>query len=176
MAVSAKGKLDAYENIMTQQIDIAVADTLAFEELQVGLNLFDKVGMVLSRLEYIVPATVLALMTTAGDNITMALTNNNQMASLNSVDQHVIDAVTVHRSDMGTAATGVFWVNPLIHDFSTMHGGGLLVAPKPLFGAINTSGLGTATGVFFQLRLYMTLVSLTDADYLELLQTRGAFN
>lgn len=164
---------DMYPNILTAQVTLSAANTLTFEEITVGLNLFDKAALVISRIEYEPTAATVEEMTAASDDCSGALVNSNNLANLNPDQVEVIDGFHLHRVDLGTAATGIIRDTIIRHDFSTLGGGGLLVAPKPLYVGMVTAGLASA-GVM-NVRLYFRILRLNDMQYLELLETRNAF-
>lgn len=168
-----KTSVDQYVNMLVQTITMSAANTLTFSEINIGLNLFDKVGLLVNRIEYHPTLATLQDIDTDGDSISIGLTTNNTLASLNPSNAAVIDLQQLHRVDAGAAANAILVQTPLIHDFSTLRGGGMLIAPKPLYIAMMSAGL-TAAGVAY-FRLYFSLVQLSDAGYLELLQTRGVF-
>lgn len=166
-------KNDIYVNMMCRTMSMVVANTLTFSEIEVGLNIFDKVGLKIARLEYEPTMGVLAEMTTAGDYLILALTNSDNIPSLDPHLEQVIDRVMLGRVDFGTAGSAALQTTPLTHDFSTLPGGGLLIPPKPLFMAAYSVGLASPATVRF--RVYFTIQRLADAEYLELLETRRAF-
>ena len=46
------GGKDKYANIIYDEVTESAANTLTFESIDVGLNLFDKIGLKISRVEY----------------------------------------------------------------------------------------------------------------------------
>lgn len=166
-------RTDMFPNILTRQLSMSASNTLTFDEIEIGLNIFDKAGLIISRIEYFIGASTIEDMTTAGDDVVCALTSSDTITALSAQQTEIIDSWGVHRHDMGTAASGV--IRPLveIHDFSTMSGGGILVAPKPLHIAMTSAGLAAAGSTVF--RIYFRVIRLSDAQYLELLETRRAF-
>jgi hypothetical protein len=112
-------------------------------------------------------------MTAATDAINMGLASSNNLVNLIPAQVEVVDVATLMRHDMGTAASAQLILKTVTRDFSTMPGGGLLVPPKPLYLAGASVGLASAADIYF--RIYFTIVKLTDAEYLELLETRRAF-
>lgn len=164
-------RTDKYVNIVTRAFTMSAANTLTFSELQLGFNLFDKIGLVVHRLEY--EFSSIGQMTTTADSFQIALTTSDKIVGLGSDQIEVIDVGVLYRHDFGAAASGQMLFYPYVHDFSMLPGGGLLVPPKPLYVAMLTGGFATAaTGV---LRVYFTMQPLADTEYLELLETRRAF-
>lgn len=166
-------KVDMYVNLITKTISASAANALTFDTIDVGLNIFDKVGLLICRLEYDVSGGTLADLDQDGDAVQFGLTSSNDITSLSALQSEVLDVITINRYDAGTAGNATFFDKPIIHDFSTLPGGGLLIAPKPLHVATAASGMSAPASAV--LRLYFVMIQLTDADYLELLQTRRAF-
>lgn len=164
---------DKYANVLTQEITMSAADTLTFQEVNIGLSLFDKAGILINRIEYDPGQGTLALMTTATDRFEMAVTASNTIANLGIDQQAVIHRMRVQRADFGAAASGSVFQTPYVYDFSTLPGGGVMITPKPWYIGMNSSGLASAaTG---NVRFFFTIVKLAPQDYFELMETRAFF-
>lgn len=166
-------KTDKFVNLIAQTMTLSAANTLTFQEVNVGLNIFDKVGFLISKLEYEPASTSIAEMTAASDAINMGLSTSNNLSNLVPAQTEIVDVMTLMRHDMGAAASGALLVKTFTRDFSTLPGGGLLVPPKPLFLAGASAGLANAATIYY--RIYFTMIRLSDSEYLELLETRRAF-
>lgn len=164
---------DMFSNILTSQVNQTAANSFTVQEIQVGLNLFDKVGLVLHRVEYQLTNSALSEMTSANDRVALGLINNQNLTGLDHEDSQVLDSVQLYRSDFGTAGSAELNTFPIIRDFTGLPGTGLLIPPKPLFFAMDSVGLATAS--LAQVRIYFTIRNLKDSEYLELLETRRAF-
>lgn len=167
------GNIDKFVNVINQPLTMSAANTLTFSEINVGLNLFDKVGLLVTRIEYDPTIATLQDLDTDGDLITMGLVASNTISSLLATQAEVIDQTSLSVIHAGAAASAEFFNRPFVHDFSTQPGGGLLVPPRPLYASAMSAGM-TAAGVFY-LRLYFIIYKLNDSEYLELLETRRAF-
>jgi hypothetical protein len=162
---------DEFPNLLVQALTASASNTITFGEINIGLNIFDKIGILIQRLE--MDMVDISLMTATGDQYIGGIVSSNNLTSLNIDQAEVIHQVALERLDSGTAASAVIQQKPAVTDFSNLKGGGLLVPPKPLYFAVHASGLASANTVRF--RMYFILHSLTDANYLELLETRRAF-
>lgn len=167
-----RGPKDMYANIIFQTVTQASANDLVFAEIDVGLNLFDKVGLLINRVEYDLTGLVNEMQATT-DAAQMGLTASNQITSLDFSERAVIDYLELDNSIHGTAANLQTFIFPFIRDFSTMPGGGILVSPKPLYLALDSTGFASAQNV--TARIYFTILKLSDADYFELLESRRFF-
>lgn len=165
--------VDKYSNMMVKSISMSAANTLSFDEVDIGLSLFDKVGLQVQRIEYTINKGTLAEMTAANDTIEMALTTNDGISAITTDDRSVIHMYRLRRLDAGTAGNAVFFEQPVVFDFSSLSGGGLLITPRPLYVAMDTSGLASAGTAY--LRIFFTVVKLQDSEYFELLETRHYF-
>lgn len=164
---------DKFVNVLNDTLTMSAANTITFKELNVGLNIFDKVGLLLTRLEFDPVGATLQDLDTDGDVVIMGLTSSSSLTTLNPYQAEVIDQVSLCRIDSGAAANFTVINRPLTHDFSTQPGGGLLIPPKPLYIAGFSAGMTVAAS--FYARFYFIIYKLTDAEYLELLETRRAF-
>jgi hypothetical protein len=165
------GNMDKYVNIITDSVTMEVIDTLFFSEIVIGFNIFDKVGLLIQRIEYELSTATLQDMDDDGDQVDCGLSTSSQITDIQPSRTDVIDRMSYIRTDSGTPGDSHFHLRPFIHDFSQF--GGILVAPKPLFFAINSNGLSAVANV--QFRLYFNIIKLTDAEYIELIETRRAF-
>jgi len=171
----AKTKGEQYVNLIAVQTVQTVINTYVRTELQIGLNMFDKYGFLIQRLEYDIGVNVLEQLTTVADNVVVGLVSASSVAATNftMVNPDVLDIVILCPVVDAAPASRSIQRMPVVHDFSTLKGGGLLVPPRPLYAALYTTGFAHTVGIFT--RVYFTLVPLSDSDYLELLETRRGF-
>ena len=165
---------DLYANTITKGVLSDAADAIVFNEISMGLNVFDKVGILIQRIEYIFNWSVFTAMNASADQFVQALTTSDQIVDLSVANLDVVDQYSVRRQDFGTAASGFVFERPAAHDFSTLAGSGLLIPPRPLYAAVQTVSIASA--YTFYLRIFFKMVQLKDSEYLELLETRRAFN
>ena len=160
---------DKYVNILAQRMTQAAANTLEFTEIDIGLSLFDRVGLKVQRLEYELSSATYGMFDSDGDIVEVGLSSSNQISSL-SFDQRALvhKCVIVDTQQAGNIGNWLF-STPFVFDFSTLGGGGLLIPPKPLYGAINSASIATTVEGF--VRIFFTIEKLTDADYLELVES-----
>jgi len=167
------GQNDKFANVITMEVETSAANTLTFEEVQIGLSLFDKTGILLSRIEYEPFNSAFAQMTATTDSIFIGVTTSNQLSELNPDQAAVVDRYMVQRQDLGAAATGALINTPFVKDLSTLPGGGILITPKPWYIGITSTGLAATCKAY--VRFYFTIMKLSPQDYFELLETRNFF-
>jgi len=148
----------------------SAANTLTFEKLETGLSVYDKVGWVISRVEWRPTAATFAYLNTSGDYLSMALTLTNSLTVLEDSNPAVLFKRTLVRQDLGTAASGSIFPATFVEDFSTLPGGGILTLPNPLYCGLLGSGLSTAARVI--VRMYFQAIDLGEQDYFNLVQSR----
>jgi hypothetical protein len=167
---TTRSKTDKYVNILDVQVTQGSTNTLTFQEVEVGLNLFDKVGLLIHRWEVYGLGAIRQEMEANADTLQAGLTQSNQISSLVPEERSVIDMVSFLIVEFGTAASGQLLSEPYIKDYSSMPGNGILVAPKPLYLAMDSTGFGNTRSI--DARIYFTIVQLKDAEYFELLESR----
>lgn len=150
---------DLYVNTAYGKVTESAAGTLTFSEIPTNVSVFEKLGWILTRIEWFVPPATSALLVANDDLIHMALTASDNLNALllNApavVDYHLFEASEVLRGQ------------PLIRDFSTLPGGGKIIAPRPLYVAIKSASLATPASV--ETRISFTQKELAADEYLEL--------
>jgi hypothetical protein len=168
----AKEQLDQYPNIMSGVVTMSAANTITHEEINVGVNLFDKAALLIQRIEFMPTGAVLGDLDTDGDAFYFGLTQA-VVTGLVPSDAQCIDMFGVYADLLGAVVSKELLQIPFAHDFSNLRGGGILIAPKPLYAVGQSNGL-TVAGVFYW-RIYMNIIRLESDQYLELLETRRAF-
>lgn len=163
-------KQDKYANVLYDTVEESAANTLTFEEVNVGLNMFDKVGLLVNRLEY---SAFNQLLTADGDSMEFGLSASNGWTTADPGEDSVIDYNKFKVVDHGTAGNAIIWQIPYVKDFSNMPGGGILITPKPLYLFVDGDGLGNPGTV--KLRMYFTIIKLAPQEYFELLEARQFF-
>lgn len=161
---------DVYANFAIVTVTESAANTLTFQKLDAGINLFSKVGWLISRIEWYIGGS-LGQFNGTGDQLTVGLTQSNTIASVVPTEPGVLARLKIQRIDLGAAASGNFFLDPILQDFTSLPGGGLIVLPNPIYIGAQGSGLAAATTVTG--RIWYNNVTLSDADYFELLQLRS---
>jgi len=139
--------------------------TLTFAEIQTNVDVFSKKAWVLHKLEWYELPADRGLIVNSDDAIRLALTSSNKMSSLSLSDAGVIDLLELNA--VPYTAVGVeIYDQPHIRDFSSLPGGGLIIAPRPLYIAIQ--GVSIAAVATGSVRGYFTAIDLNADEYLEL--------
>lgn len=159
------GKKDAYANKFYGAVTESAANTLTFGEIQTNVSIMEKIAWVLHRLEWYIPKASFDLIVNTADMLDLALAGSSGITDLGLDEAAVIDRLSIGVRE-ATAVGFQNWSQPLIRDFSMLPGGGLIVAPRPLYvAAVGTSLAGPAT---VQCRGYYSVVSLSADEYIEL--------
>jgi hypothetical protein len=162
-------KIDQYANIAAVTVAETAADTLTAAKFAFPFSIMDKMGLIISRIEYYFN-TPSALNGTL-DFTTLALIAGPSVVDITAQnDPLVIDSVALQRVDLGVAATGTFILKPYVKDLSQLPGGGILVAPNPLYGAVKGSGEAAAAGGW--IKLFYTYIQMAADEYWQLVESR----
>ena len=164
----AKAKQDVFAQVMQMEVTMSAANTLTFAAVLIGTPLFDYAALILERIDYYVaPATMAELITNA-DILDVAITGKNSLTNLDLGQAEVYDRLRLFGVLSGTAATLLIPEFPLVHDFSTMSGGGLLVPAQTVYIGMTSSNL-TPAGIA-NARVYYRIMDMNAPDYLEMVQ------
>lgn len=143
----------------------SAANTLTFAEIQTNVDVFSKKAWILHRLEWYFKAVAISAIDAADDVIQAALCSSNKSASLGLDDASVIDLFEICQS-FNDATSFQLFVNPVQRDFTNLPGGGLIIAPRPLYLAVKGTSMANALTVYC--RGYFTAIDLNADEYLEL--------
>lgn len=160
---------DTFANLAAIRVVESAAATQTSAKYNFPFSIMDKTGLIISRIEYWLPSLV--ALNTSADIVYVALTTNATVADIaNQTDPLIVDIMSVIRTDVGTAASGLLDAMPIIKDFSSLPGGGLLVAPSPLYAMIQ--GVGTTPAIAAYVKLFYTYVDLNTDEYWQLVESR----
>lgn len=164
---------DKYSNLIQVAVTQSAANTLTFTSVDLGLTIFQKVGIVISRMEIYPQAGVFGEFVADGDTFIYGLTQSNQITTLSPDENSVVYRYTQFLKVYG-AATAIWEYNdPITADFSTLPGGGLIIAPRPLYAAVDSNSVAGTPEIIF--RIYFTIIELKADEYFELLESRRFF-
>ncbi len=156
---------DKYPNRAFETVTMSAANTLTFSQVQFGVGLFQGVAALIHRIEWFPSAASVRELGAATDSIDLALTNRDDLASLSPINQSVLAC----KQWIGRGAEVAADINPARSDFSGLIGGGLIIPANPLYVGMDTLGAAAASSCVVV--IYMTFRELTDAEYVELVQT-----
>lgn len=169
--MAAKSKIDQYANMAAIVVTESAAHTLTTTKLAFPFSIMDKMALLIHRIEYEFRVMGPSVLTTTGNRVTLALLAAASVLDIdNPVDPLVLDSARLNRYDYGTAASGFALRQPYVKDFSNLPGGGLLVAPNPLYCAVK--GYGTAQASEGGFRIYYTYMELNTDEYWQLVESR----
>jgi len=162
MAMQSK---DKFANKFYGSCVESAANTLTFNEIQTNVDVFSKQAWLLHRLEWYLSGTQVDKILQAADWISAALTSSDKLSTLDLSSPGVVDLMELGIHSL-TAVGYQFTQKPFIRDFSNLPGGGLIIAPRPLYVAVKGESLASAVTV--AVRGYFTTMTLTADEYLEL--------
>ena len=159
-------KTDLFSNKGYGSVIESAANTLTFSEIQTNVSIFEKVAWVLHRIEWYFNQVTHTLLIDGADHLEMALVASNNITDLGLDIPAVIDVLDLMKiSDTGVGFA--FADMPKIRDFSNLPGGGLIIAPRPLYLAVHGTSLANPATV--ACRFYFTQKTLSAEDYLDLI-------
>lgn len=167
--MAAKKAIDIYANVAALDVTESGANTYTQTKFAFPFSIMDKMGLLIQRLEYefLSLGTVLAA---SGQQIMAGITIA-AISSLSDVaNPALVDGMRLTRIDQGTAGSAVILNQPYIKDFSNLPGGGILVAPNPLYLAIQ--GLSAAAAGRVRCRMFYTYMELATDEYWQLVESR----
>ncbi len=147
----------------------SAANTLTFSKLETGISIYEKVGWLISRLDY--HCKVLgANFAAEGDSITYGISVSDSISSISLSLAAIVDQNEITRMDFGTAGSGLLQVNPRSKTFADLPGGGILVPPNPIYICVKGTALTSAITIYA--RMFYTVVELKGEEFWELVEQR----
>ena len=162
----AKQIRDSYANKFYGTVTESAQGTLTFSEIQTNVAIFTKLAWILHRLEWYIPEATQQLLLSPADILQMALTNSDNITALDLSAPAVVDMAELQCVDRGTAGSMHLFEVPIIRDFSNLPGGGIIMAPRPLYAACVSASIASAATV--EVRGYFTQKELKADEYIEL--------
>lgn len=167
--MAEKRTKDSYCNILQVGVTMSAANTDTWEEVDIGLNVFDKVGILLQRIEVFPDYNIETQFQTQDTQVRMCLSQDNTVTDLTVRQRSVIDGVMI--SAFWMTAVGIYvFERPIVRDFTNLMGGGILIAPRPLYVGMASSGATAALAA--SMRIYFATIPLKPEEYFELLEAR----
>lgn len=166
-------KADQYCNLFQFTATESAANTLTFGEINLGLTIFQKVGIVINRVLVEWSSDLISDLNQDADQLQVAITQSDQISDLSITQNAVVWKDKIHLSLQD--ATSFNTLVDLMHvtDFSTLPGGGELIAPRPLYWGIRGTGLSAVRAT--TVRMWFTIVELKTEEYFEILESRRFF-
>lgn len=147
----------------------SAANTLTFNKLETGISIHEKVGWLISRIDY-TPTLTTGNFGAFGDTLSFGISTSDAIVAATLAQSAILDYNSLIRIDLGAAASGFFYRMPLTKDFSNLPGGGILVPPNPLF--VWVRGIALTDPETIVARLFYTVKQLKLEDFWELVELR----
>ncbi len=164
----AKVTPDKYTNVAYGVVTMTGGDVLTFDQIRFAVGIFQGVAIVLHRVLYYPTEISLRTNVTATTSLTVGITTSNRLLALTEISDHaIVDRV----QNVGVGVAVEPRRLPFISDMSHLPAGGRILAPNPLFLAMDTAGFAAQVGAC-RAQLEFTFVELSDKDYIELIQSQ----
>ena len=170
----AKMKKDLFVNRAIQRVTMSAANTLTFQQVNFAVGAFQGVALLVHRLIYHVGYTAIDEILGADDLFMVAMTTSAQIADIRLTHIEVVDQWEMFAYISGTPANEIPTFNRIESDFTSLPGGGLILPANPIYIAMSSSGLVVAGTC--DVEIMFTFRELSDADYIELIQSRVQAN
>ena len=159
---------DIFAQFMYMKVLQSASNTLTFAELAIGVSIFDYAALLLERIEYVPARGTLGDIVADSDIFTGAICGTDGITSLDMDQPEVYDRISFTAAAAGTAGNAIPYELPVVHDFTKLSGGGILVPAQNIYLAAESAGLAAAGQL--EARVYYTIRELKPVDYIELVQ------
>jgi hypothetical protein len=161
----AKQTVDKYCQRAFATVTQSAIDTLTFEQVRFAVGLYQGVALKIHQVHYYPDVATCRQLVNVNDMLEVGLTTTNKISSLDPMDQAVLGLKRL----VGVSTHTELVHNPLVIDFSNLPEGGILVPANPVYIALSSAGFASVG--LCRAVVYLSFVSLTDTEYLEVLQT-----
>jgi hypothetical protein len=160
------GRKDIYTSKIGNLVTMTGADVLTFGTIDFGISIFQNLGILVQCIEVLPYNAAFRELAAVTDAFFWALTNSNALTDI-FIDGDPRIYLSGAIAAMGADTTP--YQRPIRYDFTNFSGGGVLVPPRPLYWGLDTAGYAAAASSYF--RLWYRTVELSQAEYLELVQS-----
>lgn len=165
----AKKAIDQYANVAALKVTESAANTQTSTKFSFPFSIMDKMGILISRIEYDLQS--MGWSGASSDRLRAGLIASATVADPDDpADPLIVDMTKWFTFYMGAAASGIVFNSTTVKDFTNLPGGGLLVAPNPLYAMVH--GLSAAAAGTVTFRLYYTYMELATDEYWQLVESR----
>ncbi len=166
----AAKKGDSFAQFAALKVTEGGTNTQTATKFAFPFSIMDKMALVIQRIEYDWQ-TVLNALAATNDRVIAAITCAATVTDIEDVtDPLIVDSMRMSRYDVGTAGSGFWFRQPYVKDFSSLPGGGILIAPNPLYLMVEGVGAGAASAC--AVRMYYTYLELSSDEYWQLVESR----
>lgn len=166
----AKIKTDVYANIAFLRVTESAPNTLTFAQLQMANTLMtEKAALIIHRIDWWVDGMFLT--DANGDTAAFGLSLSDRILSL--VDPSAPELLAWHQFTMvytGVPANASIFQQPIMEDFTSLPGGGLLVPADRIYVGVKGGSLTAVSSAIC--RFFYTVKPLDTSDYWELIEAR----
>lgn len=167
--MATKKVVDTFANFAALKVQETAANTQTSVKFAFPFSIMDKMALVVSRIEYSFQSW--DKFNSSLDYTYIGLSAAAKIVDIgNQADPLIVDSMAYQRADFGAAASGFLYSFPFVKDFSDLPGGGLLVAPSPLYGIIESSGASAACAAW--IKVFYTYMELATDEYWQLVESR----
>lgn len=172
MAKVASKMADRFVNKAYVSVLQSAANAAAYGEINFNIPTFDKVGIVISKIEYHFATGAWAEMVSASDQMLYGITTNASLGTLTPASLNnpaVIDLNYVTNIVVGAVVSMTQVWDPVVIDYTTMPDGGIIVPPRPLYLYFSSAGFAAATTAYAV--MWFRYLNLTTEDYWDLVES-----
>lgn len=167
--MAVKKSTDRFANIASVAVTESASNTFTSRKYDFPFSIQDKMALIISRIEYWWDG--LPNLGASGDRSVAGLAAASSLVDItDQSDPSLIDSTRVLRLDHGTAGSAILVWQPMIKDFSDLPGGGILVAPSPLYAVIKSTNADAAMSCI--VKLFYTYTELSTDEYWQLVESR----
>lgn len=172
MAKVASKATDKFVNKAYATVTQSAANTQVYGEINFNIPTFDKVALIISKIEYHFATSAWAEMVANTDQMLFGLTTNASLGAItvaNLSNPAVIDINYITNIVVGAVVSLTQVRDPLTIDYTNMPEGGIIVPPRPLYLFFNTAGFVAASTAY--VILWFRYLGLSTEDYWDLVES-----
>lgn len=143
----AKKKMDVYAQRILQHVISSAADTLTWKQINFTTDVTNLENAIrIEKIEVHPNSAIAAELAATSDKAYFLLSTSDQITD---VGYNKLDERMLFRHEIQACAAPSQLEFPIVRDFSSMQGGGLLAPPSRLFIGVSSAGFGGVIGAMF---------------------------
>jgi len=157
---------DMYANMLAAKVIIA-DDTISGVEINLGISLGQKKGILIDRIDYFMNEALASMIADKGITAAWSISPPGSLSEIEIDNKSIIHYTRASRVDDGTPGNSVYNVEPYVYELTPPI---ILASPQIYFLSHATASSGS-NGTYIRSRMSYRYIDISTQEYLELAES-----